>query len=150
MMRVMEAKSVKKMSLIGLSYGGFVGYSMAAQFKEAIERVVICGAGVCLEEKDLEKGLFKVSHIEDAASILLPQTPEKLRELLSYTFYKPPRGLPSCLLNDFIQVSCLDITFSLWCFLLFRIIQNVRLQISQNLISCYYYYCYWLLDIFIL
>ncbi|RVW56039.1 Monoacylglycerol lipase ABHD6 [Vitis vinifera] len=107
-MRVMEAKSVKKMSLIGLSYGGFVGYSMAAQFKEAIERVVICGAGVCLEEKDLEKGLFKVSHIEDAASILLPQTPEKLRELLSYTFYKPPRGLPSCLLNDFIQVMCTE------------------------------------------
>ena len=129
----MEAKSVKKMSLVGLSYGGFVGYSMATQFKDAIEKVVICCAGVCLEEKDLEKGLFKVSHIEEAASILLPQTPEKLRELISYSFYKPPRGLPSCLLSDFIQVSLSgNYIYSL----VFSSLQNsskYRLRLSQNL-----------------
>ena len=131
----MEAKSVKKMSLVGLSYGGFVGYSMATQFKDAIEKVVICCAGVCLEEKDLEKGLFKVSHIEEAASILLPQTPEKLRELISYSFYKPPRGLPSCLLSDFIQVSLSgNYIYSL----VFSSLQNsskYRLRLSQNLTS---------------
>lgn len=108
-MKVMEANSVKKLSLVGLSYGGFVGYSMAAQFKEKVEKVVICCAGVCLEEKDLRDGMFKVSNLEEATSILVPQSPEKLKELLGYSFFKlPPMGLlPSCLLNDFIDVRVL-------------------------------------------
>lgn len=106
-MRLMEANSVKKLSLVGLSYGGFVGYSLAAQFSEAVERVVICCAGVCMEEKDLKEGVFKVSDLEEAAEILVPQTPEKLRELLGFAMFKPPPStlVPSCLLADFIDVS---------------------------------------------
>lgn len=105
-MRVMEAHSVKKLSLVGLSYGGFVGYSMAAQFKEKIEKVVICCSGVCLEEQDLRDGMFKVSDLEEASKILVPQSPEKLKELMGYGFFKlPPLSLvPSCLLSDYIDV----------------------------------------------
>lgn len=105
-MRVMEAHSVKKLSLVGLSYGGFVGYSMAAQFKEKIGKVVICCSGVCLEEQDLRDGMFKVSDLEEASKILVPQSPEKLKELMRYTFFKrPPLSLvPSCLLSDYIDV----------------------------------------------
>lgn len=102
-MRVMEANSVRKVSVVGMSYGGFVAYSMAAQFKEVVERVVICCAGICLEEKDLKEGMFKVSNIEEAASILVPQTPEKLKQLLGLVVFKPPKGLPNCLLEDFID-----------------------------------------------
>ncbi|KAJ4846593.1 hypothetical protein Tsubulata_048692 [Turnera subulata] len=65
-MLLMEAHSVRRMSLVGLSYGGFVGYSLAAQFKEALERAVICCAGVCMKEKDLREGVFKVSDLEEA------------------------------------------------------------------------------------
>ncbi|KAF3975752.1 hypothetical protein CMV_001008 [Castanea mollissima] len=109
-MRVMEANSVRKLSLVGLSYGGFVGYSMAAQFKEAVERVVLCCAGVCMEEKDLRNGVFRVSDLEEAVRILVPQTPEKLKELMGYTLFRPhPFGfIPSCLLNDFIDAMCAE------------------------------------------
>ncbi|XVF64785.1 hypothetical protein PTKIN_Ptkin09bG0194600 [Pterospermum kingtungense] len=109
-MRVMEANSVKKLSLVGLSYGGFVGYSFAAQFSEAVERVVICCSGVCMEEKDLKEGVFRVSDLEEAARILVPQTPEKLRELMGFSLFKPPplRLVPSCLLEDFIDVMCTE------------------------------------------
>uniref|UniRef100_A0A803ME76 AB hydrolase-1 domain-containing protein n=1 Tax=Chenopodium quinoa TaxID=63459 RepID=A0A803ME76_CHEQI len=104
LMRLMEAHSVKgRLSLVGLSYGGFVAYSMAAQFKEVVERVVICCAAVCMEEKDLVEGKFKVKDLEDAADILLPQTPEKLKELMSFTMIKPPKIVPNCFLNDFIH-----------------------------------------------
>ena len=98
---------MRKLSLVGLSYGGFVGYSMAAQFKVAVERVVLCCAGVCMEEKDLSNGVFRVSDLEEAVRILVPQTPEKLKELMGYTLFRPhPFGfLPSCLLTDFIDVS---------------------------------------------
>lgn len=109
-MRLMEAHSVTRFSLVGLSYGGFVGYSMAAQFKDAVERVVLCCAGVCMEERDLKDGVFKVSDLEEAAKILVPQTPERLKELVSYSFFTPPPLglLPSCLLTDFIDVMCTE------------------------------------------
>lgn len=95
------------MSVVGISYGGFVAYSMAAQFKESIEKVVICCSGVCLEEKDLKEGLFPVKNIEEAADILVPLKADKMKELMSYTFVKPPKGIPACLLEDFIDVSFL-------------------------------------------
>lgn len=108
LMRFLEVHGVKKLSLVGLSYGGFVGYSLAAQFKGVVERVVICCAGVCLEEKDLQDGLFKVSNLEEAISILLPQTPEKLKLLVNMSFVKPAKVMPNCFLRDFIEVMCTE------------------------------------------
>lgn len=105
LMKLMEAQGVQKMSLVGVSYGGFVGYHMAVLFPEALDRLVLCCAGVCLEEKDMEEKLFKVSSFEEAASTLMPQTPEKLRELMKLSFVKPFKGVPTYFLSDFIDVS---------------------------------------------
>ncbi|KAJ1396504.1 Alpha/Beta hydrolase fold [Sesbania bispinosa] len=101
-----EAHGVHRMSLVGISYGGFVGYSVAAQFPDVVERLVLCCAGVCLEEIDMKNGLFRVSNLDEAATILLPQTPDKLRELMKLSFVKPARGVPSWFLEDFIHVMC--------------------------------------------
>ncbi|KAF8377316.1 hypothetical protein HHK36_030691 [Tetracentron sinense] len=107
-MRVMEAHGVSRMILIGISYGGLVGYSLASQFPDAVERLVLCCAGVCLEEKDAREGQLKVWNSEEAESILLPQTPEKARELMQYSFFKPLKIMPSCFLRDFIDVMCTE------------------------------------------
>ncbi|ESW13175.1 hypothetical protein PHAVU_008G173800 [Phaseolus vulgaris] len=109
-MRVMEANGVRRVSLVGLSYGGFVAYCMAAMERETVvvERVVVCGSGVCMEERDVKEGLFPVTDLDEAASILVPQTPNKLKELLGYAFFKPTlfTWLPSCILLDFIETMC--------------------------------------------
>ncbi|KAK9174679.1 hypothetical protein WN944_029716 [Citrus x changshan-huyou] len=109
-MRLMEVFCVKRMSLVGISYGGFVGYSLAAQFPKVLEKVVLCCSGVCLEENDMEEGLFPVKDIDEAANILVPQTPDKLRDLIRFSFVnsKPVRGVPSCFLTDFIDVMCTE------------------------------------------
>ncbi|XP_027101048.1 uncharacterized protein [Coffea arabica] len=112
----MEAKSVEKMRLVGMSYGGFVAYSMALQFEDCVEKVVIICSPACLEEKDIRDGMFPVNNVDDAATILLPHTPEAFRKLMRYTFVKPPKALPSCLDNDFIQLakggpSAIDLTY---------------------------------------
>ncbi|KAL7143965.1 hypothetical protein ABFS83_08G227000 [Erythranthe nasuta] len=105
LVRALAAMGVRGgMRVVGLSYGGFVAYSMAAQFPCAVERVVIGCAGVCLEEKDVGEGLFTVNTVDEAVGILLAQTPEKLRELMKLSFYKPVRNVPSCFLSDFIHV----------------------------------------------
>ncbi|KAL9234269.1 hypothetical protein vseg_009157 [Gypsophila vaccaria] len=111
LIRLMEALSVTgRLSVVGLSYGGFVAYAMASdvQFKNAVEKVVVCCSAVCMEEKDIIEGRFRVADLEYAADILLPQTPEKFRELLSFTFVKPPKILPGCLMKDFIHVLCAE------------------------------------------
>ncbi|XP_062149399.1 uncharacterized protein LOC133858004 isoform X1 [Alnus glutinosa] len=108
-MGVMEAQGVliKTMSVAGISYGGFVAYSMAAQFRDRVERVVLCCAGVCMEEKDMEEGLFQVKSVDEAVSILLPQTPEMVKQLMRLTFVKANyKGIPSCFLSDFIDMMC--------------------------------------------
>ncbi|GAB2290655.1 hypothetical protein Dimus_024931 [Dionaea muscipula] len=109
-MRVLEANEVRKVrAVVGLSYGGYVAYSMAARYGgEKVERVVICCSAVCVEEKDLTEGKFVVPDVEAAVDVLTPQTPEKLMELLGYAIYRPPKYLPACFLNDFIQVMCTD------------------------------------------
>ncbi|KAF7842982.1 monoacylglycerol lipase ABHD6 [Senna tora] len=106
--KLMNAHGVRRMSLVGISYGGFVGYSMAAQFPESVEKLVLCCTGVCLEEQDMQNGLFKVSDLDEAASILVPQTPEKLRELMRFSFVRPARGVPTWFLADFIEVMCTE------------------------------------------
>ncbi|XP_060184344.1 uncharacterized protein LOC132614024 [Lycium barbarum] len=105
-MRTMEGYGVRKMIVVGLSYGGFVGYTMATQFPEAVEKVVLGCSGVCLEEKDMENGMFQVKSVDEAVSNLLPHSPEKLRQLIKLSFYKPAKNVPSCFLNDFIDVMC--------------------------------------------
>ncbi|KAI9117024.1 hypothetical protein K1719_012023 [Acacia pycnantha] len=107
-MSVMEAHGVRKMSVVGVSYGGFVAYSMAAQFPEKVDKVVLCCAGVALEEKDMDEGMFQVKSVDEAASILLPQTPANMKKLLQMTFAKPMNVFPSCFLNDFIDVMCTE------------------------------------------
>ncbi|RWV86687.1 hypothetical protein GW17_00051390 [Ensete ventricosum] len=103
-MAAMEAAGVRRFGLVGVSYGGFVAYRMAAMYPTAVERVVLCCAGVCLEERDLAAGLFVVSDLREAIEILLPQRPEKLRQLVRLSFVRPPPVMPSCFLRDYIQV----------------------------------------------
>ncbi|KAL9229736.1 hypothetical protein vseg_005171 [Gypsophila vaccaria] len=107
-MSMLQKLNVHKTNVAGISYGGFVAYSMAAQFSEAVHKVIIVCAGVCLEEKDMSDGLFRVSNVEDAAEILLPLSRTKMRELLKISFYKPRRLIPSCFLDDYIQVMCTE------------------------------------------
>lgn len=108
MMHLMDSFEVRTMNVVGISYGGFVTYSMADQFPERLERLVLCCAGVCLEERDMAAGMFVVKNVDEAASILLPQTPAKLKELLRLTFVKPARILPTCIMDDFIVVMCTE------------------------------------------
>ncbi|XP_020580926.1 monoacylglycerol lipase abhd6-A [Phalaenopsis equestris] len=108
-MAAMEAIGVNRIrAVVGVSYGGFVGYRIAAMFEAMVEKVVLISAGVCLEEKDVKEGMFVVDDPEEAVSILLPQNPERLRQLIRLSHCRPPPALPACFLSDFIHVMCTD------------------------------------------
>lgn len=100
----MDAIGLPRFGLVGVSYGGFVAYRMAAMFPEAVHRVALVCAGVCLEERDLAEGLFPVAGIGEAAALLVPHRPEEVRRLVRLTFVRPPLIMPSCFLWDYIKV----------------------------------------------
>lgn len=95
-----------------------MGYRMAAMLGDAVERVVICCAAVCMEENDMrDGGVFKVSDIDEASKILVPESVEKLRELMGFVFYKPFLALaklvPTYVLHDFIEYVSSKLNFLL-------------------------------------
>ncbi|KAF9663428.1 hypothetical protein SADUNF_Sadunf17G0049000 [Salix dunnii] len=98
--RLMEAvHGVHRMNIvIRIRYGGSYGCPISRKNRKSC-------AGVCLEEKDMNNGLFVVSNLDEASTILLPQTPEKLRELMRLSFVKLARGVPSFFLTDIIDVT---------------------------------------------
>jgi pimeloyl-ACP methyl ester carboxylesterase len=102
-MKLVEKLGVSKFHVAGVSYGGFVAYHLAHLYPEAVQKVVLIAAGVCLEEKDMKEGLFNAPDLETAISILLPQTAANLKKLLKLSFVRAaPKMVPSCLLQDFI------------------------------------------------
>jgi pimeloyl-ACP methyl ester carboxylesterase len=100
----MDAMGVRRFAVVGVSYGGFVAYRMAAMYPEAVERTVLVCAGVCLEQSDLSRGLFPVSDVGEAAELLIPRRPAEVRRLVRLTFVRPPPIMPSCFLKDYINV----------------------------------------------
>lgn len=104
----LDGMGVRRFAVVGVSYGGFVGYRMAAMYPEAVERVVMVSSGVCLEEEDLAKGLFPVADVGEAAELLVPRRPAEVRRLVKLTFVRPPPIMPSCFLKDYINVRSYD------------------------------------------
>jgi len=100
----MDGMGVRRFAVVGVSYGGFVGYRMAAMYPDAVERVVLVSSGVCLEEGDLAAGLFPVADVGEAAELLVPRRPAEVRRLVKLTFVRPPPIMPSCFLKDYINV----------------------------------------------
>ncbi|KAF2320325.1 hypothetical protein GH714_027144 [Hevea brasiliensis] len=79
LMRLMESQGVHRMSLVGISYGGFVGYSLAAQFPTAVEKIVLCCAGVmCTEFAEEKRELIQ--------AILKGRKLSKLPRITQYNF----------------------------------------------------------------
>jgi pimeloyl-ACP methyl ester carboxylesterase len=88
---IKAAIGVARFGLVGVR--GFVGYRMAAMFPDAVDKVALVCAGVCLEA-----GLFPVATVGEVAQLLVP------RRLVRLTFVRPPLIMPSCFLWDCIKV----------------------------------------------
>ncbi|KAJ4767633.1 alpha/beta-Hydrolases superfamily protein [Rhynchospora pubera] len=107
-MEALKSAGLDQFGMVGISYGGFVAYQIAAMHPDAVDKLVIVSAGVCLEESDLAAGLFAVSDMAEAASLLVPQQPDDVRQLVKLTFCKPPPIMPTCFIRDYIQVMCTE------------------------------------------
>ncbi|KAI8572985.1 hypothetical protein RHMOL_Rhmol01G0243800 [Rhododendron molle] len=101
--KLMERLGVKRYSVVGTSYGGFVAYRMAAMWPERVEKVVIASSGVNLRYRDNVELVRDRARVEKVEEVLLPGTAAQLRVLLGLAFSKRRVSVPDFLLNDVIR-----------------------------------------------
>ncbi|CAI9267599.1 unnamed protein product [Lactuca saligna] len=97
---------VAKFSVYAISYGGFVGYRMAEEHEEMVEKLVIVSSGiVCKQDRKLEH-VKKIGR--SVVDLLVPKTPEDLRVLCQMTIqrYDVGRWIPDFFLWGFIAFEC--------------------------------------------
>ncbi|KAL3500866.1 hypothetical protein ACH5RR_039959 [Cinchona calisaya] len=99
--KLMQKIGVRKYSVVGTSYGGFVAYHVASAWPERVEKVVIASSGVNLRRKDNEE-LLKRANLEKIEELMLPATAAQLRKLMSLSVFWRPY-IPDFFLNDFLQ-----------------------------------------------
>ncbi|KAG5566140.1 hypothetical protein RHGRI_001915 [Rhododendron griersonianum] len=86
--KLMERLGVKRYSVVGTSYGGFVAYRMAEMWPERVEKVVIASSGVNLRYRDNVELVRDRARVEKVEEVLLPGTAAQLRVLLGLAFTK--------------------------------------------------------------
>lgn len=106
-MKLMNHLGVSRFHLGGISYGGFVAYRLAHLYPEVVEKVVIICSGVCIMPQDRHE-VFQTNDWRTVAEVLLPQSPDKLMALLKISMHRPPRMIPSFILQDIINTMYTD------------------------------------------
>ncbi|KAK9056573.1 hypothetical protein SSX86_023935 [Deinandra increscens subsp. villosa] len=95
---------VERFSVYAISYGGFVGYRMAEEYEETVEKLVIVSSGiVCRHDRKLEH-MEKIGR--SVVDLLVAKTPDDLRMLcrLSIHKYDIGRWIPDFFLWGFITL----------------------------------------------
>lgn len=85
--------------IMGISYGGFVTYTIATKFPERLRRMILVGCPadeITLSDHEASLKDLGVEHIAD---LLLPDDPKDVQRLLAIAWHKPP-WLPLPLLRE--------------------------------------------------
>lgn len=106
-MKLMKHLGVSRFDLGGISYGGFVAYRLAHLYPEVVQKVIIISSGVCMMPQD-KHAVFQTNDWRTVTEILLPQNPDNLRALLKISMHRPPRMIPSFILQDVINIMYTD------------------------------------------
>ncbi|XP_024030308.1 epoxide hydrolase 4 [Morus notabilis] len=101
------AKGLKKLgvetcTLVGLSYGGMVGFKMAQLFPNLVESMVVSCSVMALTESVSSESLRRIG-FETWSDFLLPETVEGVKAMFDVGSYKLP-NVPDWLFKHFLEV----------------------------------------------
>ncbi|XP_076918570.1 uncharacterized protein LOC143579043 [Bidens hawaiensis] len=100
----LEKLKVEKVTLVGLSYGGMVGFKMAKLYPNLVKSMVVSGTVIEMTES-ISRDSYKRLGLSSWSDLLMPKTLEGLKVMYSIGFHKVP-WLP-----DFIYRDLLETTF---------------------------------------
>ncbi|KAJ8764119.1 hypothetical protein K2173_005025 [Erythroxylum novogranatense] len=77
---------LERYNIVGISYGGYVAYQMAANYGEEVNKLVIISSGLCYTEEQKDEYLKKLGN--NIYDLLLPQKPIDVRNMIKLVMYK--------------------------------------------------------------
>lgn len=93
---------VDKCTLVGLSYGGMVGFKMARSHPDLVESMVACGTVMELTDSITRASLAKIG-LSSWSELLLPESVGGVKNMLSVGTHKLP-WLPDFFFKHFLEV----------------------------------------------
>ncbi|CAK7329694.1 unnamed protein product [Dovyalis caffra] len=97
---------VEKCTLVGLSYGGMVGFKMAQMFPNLVESMVITCSVMALTESITRAGQQRIG-FSSWSEYLIPETVKGVKKLLDIAFYKLP-WVPDFVYKDILEALYFD------------------------------------------
>ncbi|OMO75644.1 hypothetical protein COLO4_25942 [Corchorus olitorius] len=101
MAKLLRKLGVEKCTLVGLSYGGMVGFKMAEMFPDLVESMVVTCSVMALTESITRDGLERIG-FGSWADYLLPVTVKGVDTLLQVAYYSFPK-LPNWIYQDILE-----------------------------------------------
>ncbi|CAL9755258.1 unnamed protein product [Musa acuminata subsp. burmannicoides] len=93
---------VQQCTVVGFSYGGVVSFKMAERWPDLVRYLVVSGSTFAMTDS-LSSATHKRLGVSSSAELLLPESVEGLKALLSAATYKK-LWLPDCFHKDFLEV----------------------------------------------
>ncbi|KAF3435712.1 hypothetical protein FNV43_RR22804 [Rhamnella rubrinervis] len=94
---------VEKCTLVGLSYGGMVGFKMAELYPSLVESMVVSSSVMALTESITRDSLKRIGTFSNWSEYLIPDTVEGVKTLFDIATYKFPR-FPNCIYKQLLEV----------------------------------------------
>ncbi|RWV77529.1 hypothetical protein GW17_00061626 [Ensete ventricosum] len=93
---------VQRCTVVGFSYGGVVSFKMAERWPDLVRYLVVSGSTFAMTDS-LSSATCQRLGVSSSAELLLPESVEGLKALLSAATYKKLR-FPNCFHRDFLEV----------------------------------------------
>ncbi|KAJ4834994.1 hypothetical protein Tsubulata_027417, partial [Turnera subulata] len=94
---------VEKCTVVGLSYGGLVGFKMAEMYPDLVESMVVTCAAMAFTES-IRSGMKERLGVSSLPEHLIPETVQGVKDLFKFATYKSPR-MPDFLYKDILEMS---------------------------------------------
>lgn len=107
MQKLVEHLELKKIDVVGLSYGGLVATMLAKNLGSQIEKLAICGSPVRYFTDEHLEDLLKKQQVDSIEELLVPSKKENLKKLIHLAVHKPP-FIPDFILKDFHAATLRD------------------------------------------
>lgn len=99
MAKLIQLKRKNKITVVGISYGGFVAMGLAHEYPELVHKMVIVNSpGITYNVKLLDE-LCEKMNVKTVDEIFIPKSPREVKRLLNLAFYKQQK-IPECILKD--------------------------------------------------
>ena len=88
---LLDRLELERVDVVGISYGGFVGYMLAGEHPDRVRRLVLVDSpGHAWRPADHDAMLARFG-IASAAELFVPDSPSDIRKLLAIAWARPPR-----------------------------------------------------------